>query len=187
MGITLTIIFFVLFLAAMLVIGMFGAGFLHDPSIIDNGWLRAFLEVFFPFELATTIFMSFFQENDTRLDINSETMEYTVVPQLHMGFMDFFRTKTFSARLSSETYEVNLGMKVLWLILLAILLFVAAWFLGEWIPGEASACRPPWKLLRKSYFDSWDQGYTVGANEERKRRDFQKRVEHGKSGRHELS
>lgn len=46
-----------------------------------------------------------------------------------------------------------MGIKVLWLILLALLLFVAAWLLGEWIPGEASACRPPWKLLSKSYFN----------------------------------
>ena len=72
--------------------------------------------------------------------------------------------------MGSDKYSVNFGIKVLSTFMLCLLYFFVGWVLGEWIPGEASACRPPWKLFVKSYFDAADHGFTVGANEEHNRR-----------------
>ena len=43
----------------------------------------------------------------------------------------------------------------------AILNFIGAWILGEWISMNASAARPPWKLFRKKVTSNANE-YTLG-------------------------
>lgn len=65
-------------------------------------------------------------------------------------------------------------------------LFMGTWILGEWLPINSSACRPPWRLFTSRVLDVSDQPFTMGAVQQQKRSLFRSRAS-GKEPRQALT
>ncbi|CAL5998375.1 ABC_transporter family protein [Hexamita inflata] len=177
-GITVSIIIFSLFLVGVLVLMMFGFGVFYDPSVMSKG-ISFLFQLFYPFGLALFGFVIIVAGNDVQVKVDYDTMDYSVQQVKFLSLKQFFsKIKQQDCSLKECKYDHPAPSLVIFYEFLEGLLFaLLAWVLGEWIPSNSSAARPPWKLFRRRFFDISDQGFTLGTVEKKKRDKFKSKVD----------
>lgn len=82
--------------------------------------------------------------------------------------------------------EPSLVATLFFIALQTIGLLFGTWVLGEWLPINSSACRPPWKLFTRRVLNIDREAFTLGALRSQKHAAFKARAEGMKELRHEL-
>lgn len=151
---------------------MFKYGYMYDTSILPKGLLNIY-RLLMPFNYCNYALGTIFLRSRARTGVNYETMSQIVrqIPCSWKTFTSPTQVVGFIRRSIKFTAPAA-AYSLLWQFLQSVTFLVCSWFFAEWLPYNASTCRPPWRLIYQLVTRKDGDGYTIGQIQESNKQKF---------------
>ncbi|CAL6088953.1 ABC_transporter family protein [Hexamita inflata] len=146
---TILILVFAAYIIIVLCFQIFGNTMLYDVSILPK-FVLFLIRWLFPFATTMQTTAAVISANTATVVFDEKSFSYDQNRTIYT-MKDFTTSKSdVSGSFGSAKYYLPSNMYILSLsIYQGFLLFFFAWVLGEYLPGNASASRPFWKLFKR--------------------------------------
>ncbi|CAL6059953.1 ABC_transporter family protein [Hexamita inflata] len=155
------ILIFASFIIILLCYQMFGVYMIYDTSVLPS-FVLFLIRWLFPFACIGSSTTTIVFPNINFAVFDDKTFSYVKEKQFQQYNMKNFTTSVESYGTFNYNIKFTMPSNAYMLLLSfiqAVLMFFFGWILGEWLPGNASASRPFWKLFKKQ---TDTQGFTHG-------------------------